>query len=176
MMAWNSTLKPGKPLQRRTPLQQKAPIRRYREELRRQGLGHQVAQQLGIAPKHQRREPSVFRSRAHRQTVASLPCVRCRRHRRSQAAHLNLLALGKGRGLKVSDALVIPLCAPDIGDAGCHYLLDQSGRIPCAESAALQIKWLRQTRITLQRRGQWPAGAEADYQRIVVPYLERCAA
>lgn len=175
MMAWNSTLKPGKPLQRRTPLQQKAPIRRYREEPRRQGLGYQVAQQLGMAPKHQRREPSVFRSRAHRQTVASLPCVRCRRNRRSQAAHLNLLGLGKGRGLKVSDAFVIPLCAPDIGEAGCHHLLDQSGRIPCAESAALQVEWLQQTRATLQQLGHWPDAAEADYQRLAAPYIERCA-
>lgn len=176
MMAWNSTLKPGKPLQRRAPLRQKAPMRRCREQPRRQGLGHRVANDLGTAPQHQRRAPTVFRSRTHRQMVASLPCVRCRRKRRSQAAHLNLLALGKGRGLKVSDAFLIPLCAPELGAAGCHHLLDQSGRIPRDVSAGLQIEWLQHTRETLQRRGQWPLEAEADFQRIAIPYIQRCAA
>lgn len=163
------------PLRSRTQLRQKTPMRQRRAEPRGIGLAQRVAQQLGTALEHRRSEPSVFRSRAHREAVASLECVRCRRPRHSQAAHLNLLALGKGRGLKVSDALLVPLCAPDLGAAGCHQLLDQSGQIPRDESAALQIKWLKQTRAKLQARGQWPDGAEADYQRIVVPYLERCA-
>ncbi|NYT25367.1 hypothetical protein H0A73_17340 [Alcaligenaceae bacterium] len=163
-------------LARRTPLRQKTPMRRAEPAPRRTGLAQRVALELGTAPVHRRGESSVFRSLAHRQIVASLPCIRCRRQMRSQAAHLNLAALGKGKGLKVSDAFLVPLCAPDLGAAGCHYLLDQSGRIPREESAALQIRWLKLTRTTLQARGQWPALAEADYQKIVIPYIDRCTA
>lgn len=37
--------------------------------------------------------------------VAALPCLSCGVQRRSQAAHLNFVALGKGMGIKLFDAL-----------------------------------------------------------------------
>ena len=167
------------PLQRRTPLRAtkplhpSTPMRSHRREPRDIGLGQRVAKSNGTALDHRRRPPSVFRSVSHRMVIGAMPCVRCSRIDRSQAAHLNLLALGKGKGLKVSDALLVPLCADDIGERGCHHLLDQSGKLDRATSTALQLDWLQKTRTVLTLRGRWPAGAEVDYQRLVIPYLLR---
>lgn len=142
---------------------------------RQPGLAQRVAVAVSTALVHKPREPRVFLSRSHRQAVAGLDCVCCGRVRHSQAAHLNLLALGKGRGLKCSDAFTIPLCADGPGWRGCHSLLDQGGQAR-AVATALQLEWLQTTRLVLTVRGMWPAAAEADYQRLVVPYLIRRAA
>lgn len=161
-------------LVRKTPLRNKAPMTRSREK-KGPGLAQRVAESLGRAINHAHSEPSVFRSRPHRQNVAALPCVCCGIEKRSQAAHLNLLALGKGRGWKVSDALTIPLCVDQIGAIGCHVRLDSSGQYDRATSEALQLTWLHQTRDHLISLGQWPAQAEADMVRLVGAYLKRAA-
>jgi hypothetical protein len=148
---------------------------RVRATARCPGLAQRIAETLGLAVKAERRGPSVFRSRAHRMNVAALDCACCGRVGRSQAAHLNLVALGKGKGLKVSDALLVALCADEPGLHGCHYRLDQGGAYDKATAAALQVLWLQETRDMLSARGQWPEAAEADMVRLVGAYLARAA-
>ncbi|KAA0910663.1 hypothetical protein [Pusillimonas sp. ANT_WB101] len=160
---------------RRTPLQTVKPMSRQGAK-KSPGLAQRVATALGTALQHQRSESSVFRSKAHRQNVAALACVCCGLEKHSQAAHLNLLALGKGMGLKTSDALTIPLCCTRIGAIGCHVRLDSSGQYDKATSEGLQIGWLQKTRTRLMVLGRWPADAEADVVRLVGAYLARRAA
>lgn len=169
-------------MMRRSPMVRKTPMVRGTATLARTpkvargpGLAQRIAESLGISLKPARREPSVFRSLVHRRRVAALDCICCGRVGRSQAAHLNLVALGKGKGLKVSDALLVPLCADELGQRGCHYQLDQGGAYDKATSAALQVLWLHETRDLLTARAQWPAEAEADMVRLVGTYLARAA-
>jgi len=159
-MTWNSTL------QRRTP------IKRSKAD-RGQGLGHKVAAALDFLRPLGHKEPTLFRSRQHRMNVAALPCACCGRFNRSQAAHLNLLAAGKGMGLKASDALLVPLCCDEPGRRGCHHQLDQGGVYDKATSAAYQIQWIQETRRRLRCLGQWPDAAEADMNRLLGDYLRR---
>ena len=67
--------------------------------------------------------------------IRKLPCVRCG-NPNSQAAHSNSSRDGKGRGIKASDAFVIPLCAT------CHAAFDRFELGSRAESEAMFEKWL----------------------------------
>ncbi|NWK75690.1 DUF968 domain-containing protein [Acinetobacter sp. SwsAc6] len=67
--------------------------------------------------------------------IRKLPCVRCG-NPNSQAAHSNSAKHGKGRGIKASDAFVIPLCAI------CHAAFDRFELGNRAESEAVFEKWL----------------------------------
>ncbi|RLL42979.1 DUF968 domain-containing protein [Acinetobacter cumulans] len=67
--------------------------------------------------------------------IRKLPCVRCG-NPDSQAAHSNSAKHGKGRGIKASDAFVIPLCAI------CHAAFDRFELGNRAESEAVFEKWL----------------------------------
>ena len=67
--------------------------------------------------------------------IRKLPCVRCGSPN-SQAAHSNSAKHGKGRGIKASDAFVIPLCAI------CHAAFDRFELGNRAESEAMFEKWL----------------------------------
>ena len=67
--------------------------------------------------------------------IRKLPCVRCG-NPNSQAAHSNSSRAGKGRGIKASDAFVIPLCAT------CHAAFDRFELGNRAESEAMFEKWL----------------------------------
>lgn len=163
-----------KPLKRYTPLRMTKPMSRSREK-KGPGLAQRVAQLVGTALGHKHSDPSVFRSEKHRRNVAALPCICCGKERSSQAAHLNLLALGKGMGLKLSDALTIPLCATSLGRIGCHAMLDSSGKYSKSASETLQITWLHQTRDRLIALDQWPQAAEADVVRFVGTFLRRAA-
>ncbi|VFR96487.1 hypothetical protein RAN3_1874 [plant metagenome] len=168
-------------LQRRTPLKNKTQMKRggwlrtTRATPKGPGLAQRLATVLGVAVDHKPKGPTVYRSRQHREYVAALDCVQCGKQKHSQAAHLNLLAVGKGKGLKVSDALTVPLCADGLAFRGCHSKLDQGGVYDKATSASLQILWLQQTRTELQRLGQWPEAAEADFVRHIGAYLARGA-
>src|SRR5690606_35498186 len=153
-------------------LQRKTPMKRSKAD-RAQGLGHKVAAALNFLRPLERKPESVFRSRQHRMNVAALDCACCGRSKRSQAAHLNLLAAGKAKSLKASDALTVPLCCDEIGRRGCHYQLDQGGVYDKATSAAYQIQWLQETRDQLRARRQWPEEAESDMQRLLGAYLRR---
>lgn len=67
--------------------------------------------------------------------IRKLPCVRCG-NPNSQAAHSNSSKHGKGRGIKASDAFVIPLCAI------CHAAFDRFELGNRAESEAMFDQWL----------------------------------
>lgn len=67
--------------------------------------------------------------------IRKLPCIRCG-NPNSQAAHSNSSRDGKGRGIKASDAFVIPLCAT------CHAAFDRFELGNRAESEAMFEKWL----------------------------------
>lgn len=67
--------------------------------------------------------------------IRKLPCVRCG-NPNSQAAHSNSAKHGKGRGIKASDAFVIPLCAI------CHAAFDRFELGNRTESEAMFEKWL----------------------------------
>lgn len=165
-------------LKRRTGLVARTTLARKsflpgKRENKKIGLGQAVARLVGTHLKHKPKGPSVFRSEQHRRNVAALACVNCTIERRSQAAHLNGVEFGKGMGIKVSDALLIPLCADSFLRRGCHILLDQGGVIDKATAVAHQIDWLHKTRDELKRKRQWPQEAEDDMARIVGAYLRR---
>ena len=70
MSLWNSTLKPGKPLQRKVPMRQAKPLARGREK-RGPGLAQRIAESLGRAIQHARGESNLLRSEQHRKNVAA---------------------------------------------------------------------------------------------------------
>lgn len=70
--------------------------------------------------------------------IRKLPCVRCG-NPNSQAAHSNSAKHGKGRGIKASDAFVIPLCAI------CHAAFDRFELGTRTESEAMFDQWLIKT-------------------------------
>lgn len=67
--------------------------------------------------------------------IRKLPCIRCG-NPNSQAAHSNSAKHGKGRGIKASDAFVVPLCAI------CHAAFDRFELGNRAESEAMFERWL----------------------------------
>ena len=67
--------------------------------------------------------------------IRKLPCVRCG-NPNSQAAHSNSSRDGKGRGIKASDAFVIPLCFK------CHAAFDRFELGNREQSEAMFEKWL----------------------------------
>lgn len=67
--------------------------------------------------------------------IRKLPCIRCG-NPHSQAAHSNSSRDGKGRGIKASDAFVIPLCAI------CHAAFDRFELGNREESEAMFDQWL----------------------------------
>ena len=67
--------------------------------------------------------------------IRKLPCVRCGSPN-SQAAHSNSSRDGKGRGIKASDAFVIPLCFK------CHAAFDRFELGNREQSEAMFEKWL----------------------------------
>lgn len=87
----------------------------------------------------------IFRSEALRRAVADLECVNCGRERNSQAAHANL---GKGMGIKASDARIAALCAEL-----CHPMLDQSGAMTKEERREFEALMIARTLIRLIERG-----------------------
>ena len=79
--------------------------------------------------------------------VRSLPCVKCG-NPNSQAAHSNSAKHGKGRGIKASDAFVIPLCAT------CHAAFDRFELGNRAESEAMFEKWLVKTELMMGKHDE----------------------
>ena len=76
--------------------------------------------------------------------IRKLPCVRCG-NPNSQAAHSNSSRDGKGRGIKASDAFVIPLCFK------CHAAFDRFELGNRAESEAMFEKWLVKTELMMRK-------------------------
>ena len=76
--------------------------------------------------------------------IRKLPCVRCG-NPNSQAAHSNSSRDGKGRGIKASDAFVIPLCFK------CHAAFDRFELGNRAESEAMFEKWLVKAELMMRK-------------------------
>ena len=157
MKAFNSTLKPGKPLQRKTPLQATKPMQRNREK-KGPGLAQRIAQSLGRAIQHAKGESSLLRSEQHRRNVAALGCLITGKP--AQACHVNF---DKGMSLKVCDSLCFPLC-PEL-----HREHDQGGGMTRLERIKREWEYVDRARAQLIRRNQWPAEVEAAYQKAIVP-------
>ena len=79
--------------------------------------------------------------------IRRLPCIRCG-NPNSQAAHSNSAKHGKGRGIKASDAFVIPLCAI------CHAAFDRFELGNRAESEAMFEKWLVKTELMMGKHDE----------------------
>lgn len=164
-MTFNSTLKPGKPMQRKTPLQATKPMQRNREK-KGKGLAQRIAESLGRAIQHARGESNLLRSAAHRQNVAGLPCAKCGIVGFSQAAHANAT---KGGSLKTCDSLTFPLCCDRPGVRGCHGLHDQGAIYAHQERVRVEWEYVDGTRAELIRKNKWPAHVEVAYQRAIAP-------
>ena len=76
--------------------------------------------------------------------IRKLPCIRCG-NPNSQAAHSNSSRDGKGRGIKASDAFVIPLCFK------CHAAFDRFELGNRAESEVMFEKWLVKTELMMRK-------------------------
>lgn len=79
--------------------------------------------------------------------IRKLPCVRCG-NPNSQAAHSNSAKHGKGRGIKSSDAFVIPLCAT------CHAAFDRFELGNREQSEAMFEKWLVKTELMMGKHDE----------------------
>ncbi|WP_338509146.1 hypothetical protein [Burkholderia gladioli] len=99
----------------------------------------------------------TFRSEDLRRLVVTLPCMNCGVERHTQAAHMNL---GKGMGLKASDAAIAALCADRPGIRGCHSLLDQGGALTFDERRQFEIEMVALTYIALMERGLLEVGKQ----------------
>lgn len=79
--------------------------------------------------------------------IRNLPCIRCG-NPDSQAAHSNSAKHGKGRGIKASDAFVIPLCFK------CHAAFDRFELGNRTESEAMFDQWLVKTELMMRKGGE----------------------
>ena len=79
--------------------------------------------------------------------IRKLPCIRCG-NPNSQAANSNSSRDGKGRGIKASDAFVIPLCFK------CHAAFDRFELGNRAESEAMFEKWLVKTELMMGKHDE----------------------
>jgi hypothetical protein len=89
-------------------------------------------------------KPTRHESEPWRRAVASLPCVLCGRHGRTQCAHRNE---GKGMSIKTDDALTAALC--DV----CHTDIDQGSQHTKAARRARMDRAILLTLAELARRG-----------------------
>jgi hypothetical protein len=97
----------------------------------------------------------AFRSEPYRRLVAALPCIHCGRPGPSQAAHPST---GRGMAQKTDDRLCFPLCAPRLGEPGCHARFDQGALFTKAERREMEVTWTRETVRLLRQLDRWPQG------------------
>ncbi|WP_171963143.1 nuclease domain-containing protein [Bordetella trematum] len=141
-------MKPGKPLQRKTPM---APPRAAMRA-RRPG---------------KRATKTVYRNRALLDLAQGQACTLlvpgwCLGHSKSArdttvACHSNLAKHGKGAGIKAHDWAIA------FGCYGCHFYIDQSGA-PAEDKVRYFELGLAQTRQAVMAMGKWPEEAERGYQ------------
>ena len=100
-------------------------------------------------------KPKTFRYPTLRELVAKLPCMKCGRHGRTQAAHANQ---GKGQAIKSSDATIFAACDE------CHADIDQPGprAMPKEERRALEERLNLMTLRALVERGFLVVGRQPE--------------
>ena len=103
--------------------------------------------------------------KGYQKLVAALPCSWCGIYGRSNHAHENGIANGKGMGLKVDDRRAMPLCVDDMGKHGCHTTFDRYALIDGGKEAHAELGRIlsARTRKIIRDAGGWPKG---------LPYLE----
>lgn len=115
MRAWNSTLKPGKALQRNAPMQRSAMKRSSRRK--HKIAGHHDQKMLEAC----RGEPCYL----------SIPGVCVGGTDTTVPAHSNQARHGKGMGIKAKDQYTVPACY------ACHAEIDQGNTFTREEKFAL---------------------------------------
>jgi len=83
---------------------------------------------------------SPVRNESYLRFVASQPCFGCGIEGQSQAAHPNM---SKGLGMKTSDLLCFPLCAPHYGKPGCHQEHDLRMGLGRHESREIEAAYVK---------------------------------
>lgn len=82
---------------------------------------------------------NIVRSGSYRRFVAGFGCFECGVEGRSQAAHPNQW---RGLGQKTSDIDCFPLCAPTLGDIGCHARHDQLIGMSLEQRRAREVRYI----------------------------------
>lgn len=98
--------------------------------------------------------------KGYQKLVAALPCSWCGIYGRSNHAHENGIANGKGMGLKVDDRRAMPLCVDDMGKHGCHTTFDRYALIDGGKEAHAELGRIlsARTRKIIRDAGLWPKG------------------
>ena len=135
---------------------QLASFRETRELVAQVGIAALVSQDKPSCAAIEKDEPA--RHEGYRRLVASMRCCWCGTEGRSNHAHLNGVANGKGLGLKVDDRLAIPLCVDDLGTGGCHTAFDNYALIDGGKEAHAELGLVlaQATRLAIWRAGKWP--------------------
>ena len=96
------------------------------------------------------------RSKTYLRFVASQACFGCGVEGFSQAAHMNT---GKGMGMKTSDLLTFPLCAPHWSLPGCHYQHDNLVQMTRDERRELEAKYVERMQAIAREAGMMKEAA-----------------
>jgi hypothetical protein len=88
----------------------------------------------------------TYRNQKWLRAVASMPCQNCGRTD-VQAAHANMQALGKGMGIKASDAALMALCCK------CHAELDSGSSMTKDEKRLFQFEMIAKTHVSAMELG-----------------------
>lgn len=115
---------------------------------KKEGKTAKAAEKADVA----RPKEAVVRSEPYRRLVAAMPCIRCGKEKRSQAAHVPT----EGKGIKVDDRETFPLCADGPGYVGCHPQFDQYKLFPRDKTVKQGKKWAAQTREAIEAADLWP--------------------
>jgi hypothetical protein len=91
----------------------------------------------------------------YRRLVASMPCIRCGKAKRSQAAHPPPI----GKSIKRDDRECFPLCCDGPGGyRGCHPQFDKYELMPHDKAVKQAEKWGAATRAEIIAADEWPTG------------------
>lgn len=128
------------------------------EQVTRQGRKARLLTRNDLAPRAPVLKDQAVEHEGYRRLVAARPCINCRIHGRSQAAHENA---GKAKGMKTDDRRTFPLCADSPLFFGCHTKFDRYRLFRNrAEHAAMGATWAKQTREEIRAEGLWPKDLE----------------
>lgn len=155
-------------LTRRTPLQNKTPMKRSTTPMKRAAPMRATTMpppraSMKARKKGKRPPKTIYRNQALLNLAEGEECLLrvpgyCRYDKETTVAcHSNRLRDGKGKGIKAHDWCIAFGCGP------CHWFIDQS-RAPAALKLSYFIPGLHLTRLRIIAMGKWPDEAERGYQ------------
>lgn len=155
-------------LTRRTPLRNKAPMKRSSTPMMRAAPIRTTPMpppRAAIKARKKGKKPpkTIYRNQALLDLAEGEECLLrvpgyCRYDKETTVAcHSNRLRDGKGKGIKAHDWCIAFGCGP------CHWFIDQS-RAAAALKLSYFIPGLRLTRLRIIAMGKWPDEAERGYQ------------